>query len=287
MRIARKQTEPFSFGRLLGEIGLIVIALLFLSPFYIVLVNSFKSRPEFTANPLALPQTLTWEYYGYAWERMQFPTALRNSVIVTTCSIVLIVIFCSMTAWKLVRENSRRSSFIFYFFVATMIIPFQSVMMPLMQFLGDLQRGIGLRLLDTLPGLIFLYLGFGAGMSVFLYHGFIKGIPLSLEEAAIIDGCNTWSTFWRITFPIMKSTTVTVIILNLVWIWNDFLLPSLVLSSRDLKTIPLSTYSFFGEYTVQWNMAMAGLMLTIIPVLLFYVLAQKHIIKGMVAGAVK
>lgn len=274
-------------GGIVGEISLLVLCIVFIAPVYIVLVNSFKSRAEITNNPLGLPASFTLEYYKTAIERMNFFSAFKNSVIITVCSIVLIVVFTAMTAWKLARDNSKKSNFIFFFFVSTMIIPFQSVMMPLMQWLGILQRGIGIKLLDTHYGLIFLYLGFSAGMSVFLYHGFVKGIPISLEEAALIDGCNQWQIFWKITFPIMKPTTVTVIILNMVSIWNDFLLPSLIISSKNLRTIPLSTYSFFGEYTIQWNMAMAGLMMTIIPILIFYVFSQKYIIKGMVSGSVK
>jgi raffinose/stachyose/melibiose transport system permease protein len=130
-------------------------------------------------------------------------------------------------------------------------------------------------------------IGFGASLAVFLYHGFVKSIPVSLEEAAIIDGCTTWGVFWRIVFPMLKPTTVTVMVLDVIWIWNDYLLPSLVLTSKANRTIPLSTASFFGEFTIQWNMAMAGLMLTIIPVIIFYLLSQKYIIKGVAAGAVK
>ena len=140
----------------------------------------------------------------------------------------------------------------------------------------------------TVIGLIFMYVGFGAGMGVFLFHGFIKSsVPVSLEEAAIIDGCNTWQLFWRIVFPILKSITVTVIILDVIWIWNDYLLPSLTLTSIKNKTIPLAMSLFFGQYTIEWNMAMAALTFTIIPVIIFYLLCQKHIIKGVAAGAVK
>jgi raffinose/stachyose/melibiose transport system permease protein len=160
-------------------------------------------------------------------------------------------------------------------------------MMPLLQFMGWIQGSTGIKILNTQAGLIYMYIGFGAGMSVFLYHGFIKSIPLSLEEAAIIDGCNTWQVFWLIVFPMLKSITVTVVILDLIWIWNDFLLPSLILSSKGLRTIPLSTYSFFGEFTILWNMAMAGLMMTMIPVIVFYIFSQKYIIKGIASGALK
>jgi raffinose/stachyose/melibiose transport system permease protein len=168
-----------------------------------------------------------------------------------------------------------------------MLIPFQTLMMPLMQEMSGIRRNLGIPMVDTLGALIFMNTGFGAGMAVFLYHGFVKSVPLSLEEAATIDGCGTFGVFWRIVFPMLKPVTVTVMVLDVIWIWNDYLLPSLVLTSRVNRTIPLSTASFFGEFTIQWNMAMAGLMLTIIPVIVFYLCAQKYIIKGVAAGAVK
>jgi raffinose/stachyose/melibiose transport system permease protein len=272
---------------LLAEILLMVLSFLFLSPFYIVLVNSFKNRAEINLDILGLPSRLDFQYYLRAIERMQFPAAFKNSLIISAFSILCIIILTSMTAWRFVRRRTKTNSFLFFLFVATMIIPFQSIMMPLLQFMGWVQRSTGIKILNTRIGLIYMYAGFGAAMSVFLYHGFIKSIPLSLEEAAIIDGCSTWQIFWRIVFPMLKSITVTVVILNLIWIWNDFLLPSLILSSKNLRTIPLSTYSFFGEFTIQWNMAMAGLMMTMIPVLVFYIFSQKYIIKGIASGALK
>jgi raffinose/stachyose/melibiose transport system permease protein len=272
---------------LLAEILLMVLSLLFLSPLYIVLVNSFKNRAEITLNILGLPSRLDFQYYQRAVERMQFPAAFKNSLIISAFSILCIVILTSMTAWRFVRRRNKTNSFLFFLFVATMIIPFQSIMMPLLQFMGWVQRSTGIKILNTRIGLIYMYAGFGSAMSVFLYHGFIKSIPLSLEEAAIIDGCSTWQVFWRIVFPMLKSITVTVVILNLIWIWNDFLLPSLILSSKNLRTIPLSTYSFFGEFTILWNMAMAGLMMTMIPIIVFYIFSQKYIIKGIASGALK
>jgi raffinose/stachyose/melibiose transport system permease protein len=192
-----------------------------------------------------------------------------------------------MCAWMLVRSNNRLSKIIFMVFVATMLIPFQTLMMPLMQEMSGVKRNLGIPMVDTLGALVYMNIGFGASMAVFLYHGFVKSIPRSLEEAATIDGCNTFGVFWRIVFPMLKPVTVTVMVLDVIWIWNDYLLPSLVLTGKANRTIPLSTASFFGEFTIQWNMAMAGLMLTIIPVIIFYLCAQKYIIKGVAAGAVK
>jgi raffinose/stachyose/melibiose transport system permease protein len=272
---------------LIPSILLFTFCVIYLFPAYIVLVNSFKNRAELYENILAFPKTFSFQYYGNAMNRMNFLSALGNSFVVTVISIFFIVIFSSMCAWMLVRRNNRLSRLVFMIFVTTMLIPFQTLMMPLMQVMGGFRDILGLPLIDTLGGLVYMNIGFGASMAVFLYHGFVKSVPLSLEEAATIDGCSCWGVFWRIVFPMLKPVTVTVMVLDVIWIWNDYLLPSLVLTSRANRTIPLSTASFFGEFTIQWNMAMAGLMLTIIPVIVFYLFSQKYIIKGVAAGAVK
>ncbi len=265
----------------------IVVCLLYLFPIYIIVVNSFKNRAELYENILAFPKSISFEYYAQAMSKMQFLNALKNSFIVTGASIFIIVVLASMTAWMLVRTNHVISKVIFNVFVATMLIPFQTLMMPLMQEMGWIRDTLHIPMVDTLGALIYMNVGFGASMAVFLYHGFVKSIPVSLEEAATIDGCSRLGVFWKIVFPMLKPTTVTVMILDVIWIWNDYLLPSLVLSSKANRTIPLSTASFFGQFTIQWNMAMAGLTLTIIPVIIFYLCAQKYIIKGVAAGAVK
>lgn len=274
-------------GKVLGEVLFMGFCLLYLFPVFIVLVNSFKNRAELYENILALPGKIDFQYYAEAMRKMNFLKALGNSFIVTSISILIIVVLSSMTAWMLVRVDNNISRILFGVFVATMLIPFQTLMMPLLQIMGWARDTLRIPMLNTLGGLIYMNVGFGASMAVFLYHGFIKSIPVSLEEAATIDGCTKFGVFWRIVFPMLKPTTVTVMILDVIWIWNDYLLPSLVVSSKALRTIPLSTASFFGQFTIQWNMAMAGLMLTIIPVIIFYLGAQKYIIKGVAAGAVK
>ena len=192
-----------------------------------------------------------------------------------------------MCAWMLARKDGKMSKFIYLLFVATMLIPFQTLMMPLVQMMKWTKTVLHIPVLNTYHGIIFMYIGFGMSMAVFLYHGFVKSIPISLEEAATLDGCSTFTVFWKIVFPMLKPTTMTVIILDIIWIWNDYLLPSLVLSNKAMRTIPLSTSSFFGVFTIQWNEAMAGLTMAIIPVVIFYFCAQKYIIKGVAAGAVK
>ena len=275
------------FKRIPVEIIAIIICLCYLFPIYIVFVNSFKSRAELYENMLALPPKFTFGYFLKAMDKMNFLKAFSNSLIVTSISIAILVVLASMTAWMLVRTNNTFSKIMFLIFVATMIIPFQTIMMPLMQVMGWIRDHLHIPMVNTLGALIYMNIGFGASMAVFLYHGFVKSIPVSLEEAATIDGCNKFMVFWKIVFPMLKPTTVTVMILDVIWIWNDYLLPSLVISSKNLRTIPLSTASFFGQFTIEWNLAMAGLMLTIIPVILFYLSAQKYIVKGVAAGAVK
>lgn len=274
-------------SRILANVLVILMACCWLFPVYIVVVNSFKDRAQLYESMIALPKSLNFEYYAKAMKKMNFLHSVGNSVLVTLVSIFFIVILASMTAWMLVRTNNVLSTVIFNIFVATMLIPFQTLMMPLMQEMGWIRDTLHIPMMDHLGGLIYMYIGFGASMAVFLYHGFVKSIPISLEEAATIDGCNKLGVFWKIVFPMLKPTTMTVIILDVIWIWNDYLLPSLVLSSKANRTIPLSTFSFFGQFTIQWNMAMAGLTLTIIPVVIFYLCAQKYIIKGVAAGAVK
>ncbi len=269
------------------ELLVLLVCLLYLFPIYIVLVNAFKNRQELYENMLALPKGYSFEYFSKAMSKMNFLSALSNSLLVTVISIIIIVVLASMTAWMFVRTDNRLSRILFLTFVATMIIPFQTIMMPLMQVMGWVRDTLHIPMLNSLGGLIYMNVGFGTSMAVFLYHGFVKSIPVSLEEAATIDGCNKLGVFWKIVFPMLKPTTATVMILDVIWIWNDYLLPSLVLSSKSLRTIPLSTASFFGQFTIEWNMAMAGLMLTITPVILFYLSAQKYIVKGVAAGAVK
>ncbi|HCM13587.1 MAG TPA: sugar ABC transporter permease, partial [Lachnospiraceae bacterium] len=236
-------------GKFLLQVLIVAFCLFYLFPIYIVVVNSFKNRQELYSNMMAPPETFTLEYYKTAMEKMNFLRAFGNSLIVTIVSIAVIVVLSSMTAWMLVRYNNKLSKFIFATFVATMIIPFQTIMMPLMQVMGFIRDHLHIPMLNTLGGLVYMNVGFGASMAVFLYHGFIKAVPVSLEEAATIDGCNKFKVFWKIVFPMLKPTTATVIILDVIWIWNDYLLPSLAISDKVLRTIPLSTASFFGQFT--------------------------------------
>lgn len=280
--------KPQKRSGIISNILLMEFCILWLYPVYIIIVNSFKSRSEMYANSLALPSELSLQYYTAAFAKMNFFIAFKNSLVVTVISVIFIVILTSMTAWMFVRTNNTLSKILFSIIIVTMLVPFQTIMMPLMQEMNMFQKATGLQFKDSIGGLIFMYIGFGAGMGVFLYHGFIRSsCPVSLEEAAMIDGASTWRVFWQIVFPILKPITVTVAILDVIWIWNDYLLPSLTLTSQDNKTIPLAMALFFGQYNIEWNMSMAALTFSIIPVIVFYLSAQKYIIKGIAAGAVK
>lgn len=265
----------------------LILGVLFLFPLYIMVINSFKDRAGLYMSPVAIPDKFLVENYAEAAERMNLSTSFFNSLLITVLSVVFIVLFSSMCAWMIARRNNKKSKGIYYLFVMTMLIPFQTLMMPLVQMMKWFRQGLGIPVLNTYYGMIFMYIGFGMAMAVFLFHGFIKTVPVSLEEAAMLDGAGVGDVFFRVVFPMLKPTIMTVVILDIIWIWNDYLLPSLVLTSKAKRTIPLSTSSFFGVFTIQWNEAMAGLTMAIIPVVIFYFCAQKYIVKGISAGAVK
>lgn len=257
-----------------------VLAALYAFPFFLVLINSLKGRREARTDPLALPQELLWENFTEAAERMEFWQALGNSIIVTTTSVFAIVLTSSMLAFYLARSRAKSSTAIFLILVTSMIVPFQALMIPFVGFFGELG------MLSSRFWIVFFYVGFGVAMSTFLYVGFIKNIPMELDEAASIDGASSWTTFWRVIFPMLSPVTATVAIINGLWIWNDFLLPSIVLY-EDSRTLPLRTFVFYGQYTSDYGLAMAALVMSMIPIVIFYFAMQRQIIQGISAGAVK
>lgn len=259
----------------------IVLLVLFVFPLFMILINSFKSRIEIVRNPIALPTDWSWSNYTEAFTTMNFTSALTNSLIVTVLSVILILVFSSALAFFLVRWKWKMNNIIFMVLIASMIIPFQAIMIPFVSLYGN----IGL--LNSKWSLIYFYLGFGISLSTFMYHGFVKGVPKEMDEAALIDGAGKVRLFGQIIFPILKPITTTIAILDVLWIWNDFLLPSLVLVSPEDRTLPLSTFYFFGKYTSNYGVAMAALVLSMIPVVIFYIAMQRQIIEGVVEGAVK
>jgi raffinose/stachyose/melibiose transport system permease protein len=264
-------------------IFLFILAVLFLAPILIVLMNSFKGRFFISDTPFAFPTAKTFvgiTNYITGIEKTGFIKAFGYSLFITVFSVAAIVFFTSMTAWCITRVKSRLSSAIYYVLIFSMIVPFQMVMFTMSKMANILH-------LDNPVGIIVLYLGFGAGLSVFIFSGFIKGIPHEIEEAAVIDGCNPIQTFFLIVFPILQPIMITVAILNAMWIWNDYLLPYLVIGS-NYRTIPIAVQYLQGGYgSRDMGASMADLVLAIIPIVIFYLVMQKHIIKGVVAGAVK
>ncbi|MBQ4349608.1 MAG: carbohydrate ABC transporter permease [Clostridia bacterium] len=246
-------------------------------------MNSFKSKFYISAEPFKLPTGETFAgltNYIDGLSKTGFFSAFITSLFITVCSVGAIVLFTSMTAWYITRVKNKFTKLTYYAFVFSMVVPFQMVMFTMVKTANVLG-------LDNPWGLIVIYLGFGAGLSVFMFSGFVKGIPIEIEEAAMIDGCGPIRTFFLVVFPLMKPTTITVAIINTMWIWNDYLLPYLVIGS-DYKTIPIAIQYLRGGYgSIDMGAMMAMLVLSIVPVVIFYLLCQKHIIKGVVAGAVK
>lgn len=263
---------------------LLTLSVLFLVPIIIVIINSFKSRIYISSQPLKLPNDETFvalENYINGVTSSDFFSAFLRSLFITVVSVILIVLFASMAAWYIVRSNSKITKGIYYMLVFSMIVPFQMVMYT-MTYVTNRAN------LDNVFGITFVYLGFGAGLSVFMLCGFIKSIPLEIEEAAMIDGASPIQAFFTVVFPMLKPTAITVAILNTMWIWNDYLLPYLVLGS-DKKTIPVAIQlAMQGAYgSTDYGGFMAMLVIAIVPIIIFYIFCQKYIIKGVVAGAVK
>ena len=261
-------------------------------PFYLVIVNSAKTAFEVTQYPLTWPTK--WgnliDNVVKIWtsEAVRYPSSLLASAIITAVSLLLINLLSAQAGWVLVRNKNRISNIIFYMFVAAMVIPFQIVMFPLLSWFRITSQATGIPLLRTYQGIILAYIGFGASLSIFMFHGFIKGIPLELEEAATIDGCKRHQIFYEIVFPILTPIQATVMVLNGIWIWNDYLLPLLVLGKGNvIMTLPLAVSNFAGAFVKQWDLILTAILLAMIPVIIFFLFAQKYIVKGMVAGSIK
>ena len=266
--------------------GLVIIFAAYMFPFLMVVINSLKQKRDIIKSPFSWLYTikgLSFDNFVKAFTQMDFVNAFKNSLIVTVSATVLVTLLAAMLAYYIVRHNNGISKLTFALMVASMIIPFQAIMIPLVSIYGGT-----LNVLNHRITLVFMHTGFSMAMSVFMFHGFIKGnVPIALEEAAYIDGCTHSQTFFKIVLPLLKPIISTMVILNSMAFWNDFLLPSLVLSDKKLLTLPLSTYSFYGTYSADYGTIMAGLLLCVAPILVLYVVLQKQIIGGVVTGAVK
>lgn len=276
----------------IAEIFVFILMLVFLYPFYIVTINSAKPIAEIVRTPTELPESFMTLFTNIRTileaRQIRYLQSFFNSVIITTVSLTLIGITSGMAAWVLVRTKTKLSMAIFLLFVSGLVIPFQVVMLPLVRFLELITMWTGIPLRDTHHGVILAYIGFGAPLSVFLFHGFIKSIPLEIEEAAIIDGCNKFQLFFRIVLPILKPIFVTLLVLNGMWIWNDYLLPILIIGvGGSTQTLPLAVANLAGAFVRQWDLILTSVLMAAFPVVVLFLVAQKHIIKGMTSGAIK
>ena len=284
-----KRTKSYIFT----AIG-IVIALYVLFPFFLVILNSFKAQASIVASPVSFKGAS----FGQLMKNLnavinnsnfQFWYAFGTSAVITIISLVLLAVLGAMAAWVISRNNKTAWATVIYMvFIASMIIPFQVVMLPLISTFRDVGKFVGISMLQSIPGIVFAYCGFGGAMTVFILTGFIKGVPYDLEEAAAIDGCSPEGTFFRIIFPLLTPVITTVTILNGMWIWNDYLLPSLMLGQNGkVKTLPVAVQAFVGSYVKQWDLILTAALLAIIPMIVIFLIGQKQIMNGMVEGAVK
>ncbi len=260
---------------------LILLGLIWIFPLLIAFINSFKTNGELLTNVMALPKQLNFQNYIRTFYKMHYFRSLINIIIISSIGVSLIILFSAMAGWKLCRTKTKLSTILFSFFIFSMLIPFNSIMIPLYKIV------LTLNIKNSLIGFGFVYSGLGVSMAIFLYHGFVKGIPLELEEASIIDGCNDYQVFTKIILPLLKPITMTVCITNLLWIWNDFLLPLIVISDNKKYTLLLSTNTLFGQYSSDWTAILSSLILAAIPVIIFYSIFQKEILKGISDGALK
>ena len=264
---------------------LIIVFIAFIFPFILVVINVFKQKSDIMRDPMAIigSKGFTLENFPNAMEKMGFWSAFTNSLIVTVTSTILTLLFSSMTAFVIVRNKWKACGLLFGAMIASMVIPFQVLMVPLVSLYGGI-----FGVLNHRVTLILMHTGFSLAMATFMFHGAIHtNIPLELEEAAFIDGCTRWQTWWKIVFPLLKPTIATVAIIDAMAFWNDYLLPSLVLQKKELYTIPIATQAFYGTYTSDLGLIMAALLLAMLPILILYVLLQRFIVEGVTSGAVK
>ncbi len=258
-----------------------ILLLFWLFPILMALMNSFKTNGELLTNVMSFPKSFHFDNYARTLDKMNYVRSFFNTIILTGLGVGMMILFSAMAGWRLCRTKTRLSTFLFALFVFSMLIPFSSIMIPLYKVI------LTFHIKNSLIGLSFVYAGFGVSMAIFLYHGFIKGIPFELEEAAAIDGCGKLRTFFKIILPMLKPVTVAIGISNVLWVWNDFLLPLITLSDNKKYSLLLSTNILFGQYSSDWSAILSALILSAIPVIIFYAIFQKQILKGIGDGAVK
>lgn len=268
-------------GMKLFELFMILFTLIYCFPFYLIITTSMKTPGETLMSTLAFPKSFHFQNYIDAWAASNYPHVLLNTAIISLFSVGGIILIASMASFTIAKQANNLNRFLYYFFLSGVMIPVYTILVPLLQMLKTLH------LMDTKLALIIVYIGQGMPFAVFLVVGFIRGFPKEIMEAGTIDGCSVYDLFWRIVLPSLKPIMASLFILDLIWIWNDFLLPMLVLQSKANHTISLSQYAFYGEFGTKWNIAFAGFLMAIAPLALIYVALQKFVVKGISAGALK
>ena len=263
------------------SIAALAVGIVFVSPLYLVFVNSVKTVREIYLSPLGLPVEISWNNFGRVMEKINFGQALKNSLLFVVFGVAGLLVICSMAAYRLARHRTRVNKFVYLLLVSSILVPFQTVMIPLIKIIAS----IGLY--NTRIGVLLAYYGYGTPFAVFLFYGFLSSIPREIEEAALIDGGSLFQVYRCIILPLLKPICVTVAVLDVLWIYNDFLLPFVLISDNELRTLPLVMYTFFTAYERPWDLAMASLTMVLTPAIIMFVILQKQITGGIVSGAVK
>lgn len=263
------------------SIAALAVGIVFVSPLYLVFVNSVKTVREIYLSPLGLPVEISWNNFGRVMEKIDFGQALKNSLFFVVFGVAGLLVICSMAAYRLARHRTRVNKFVYLLLVSSILVPFQTVMIPLIKIIAS----IGLY--NTRIGVLLAYYGYGIPFAVFLFYGFLSSIPREIEEAALIDGGSLFQVYRCIILPLLKPICVTVAVLDALWIYNDFLLPFVLISDNELRTLPLVMYTFFTAYERPWDLAMASLTMVLTPAIIMFVILQKQITGGIVSGAVK
>lgn len=286
MSLNEKAARNKKIGQVIKIAILLVLFVCFVFPFVLVVINVFKVKADIVADPMSLIGVsggFTMQNFPEAMKKMNFWLSFGNSAIVTISSTIITILFASMASFVIVRNKWKACGLLFGAMIASMVIPFQVLMIPLVSFYGGILNVLGHRIT-----LIFMHMGFSLSMATFMFHGAIHtNVPVALEEAATIDGCTRWQTYWKVVFPLLKPTVATVAIIDAMAFWNDYLLPSLVLTKKELYTIPIATQTFYGTYSTDIGLIMAALLLAMLPILILYVFLQRFIVEGVTSGAVK
>lgn len=268
-------------GKLIGEIAMLAVCAVFFIPFYYLIVNTFKPAQDATFSPMSLPiQNFTLELYQKALSSINFLSSFRNSLIITIVSVTIIIVIGSMAAYSITRRKNKFTKILFIYFLIGFMVPIQTTLIPLFNLMSKLN------LQNSVFGMIVLYSSW-CNFALFMYQGFLGGVPKDLEEAALIDGCNLWKMFWKIVFPLLKPVTTTIVIFDVMWIWNDFMLPYLFISSSKNFTLIMEVYKGVGQFSNNWTVMLCTMVLVLVPITIFYLVMQRHIIAGITSGAVK